>query len=182
MSEEQMTVKEGDGLPDEEQEKEKRASLGGDLIIPVSGSIFALYYFTTIWNSPWTAQVSAFFIGAVLIFLSTIITIRIVRAVRAGEAHLNFDHLLAPIDFMGKRIALMALTIAYILGVQWGGFTITTFIFLSLAMLLLNSGKNKKLIFILSLTMALGGWALFIWAFETRFPSGPFENMMKGIL
>ena len=47
-----MTVKEGDGLPNEEKEKEKRASLGGDLIIPVSGSIFALYYFTTIWNSP----------------------------------------------------------------------------------------------------------------------------------
>jgi hypothetical protein len=180
MSEEQMTVSETDGgLP---KEKKNKISAGAELIIPVSGVIFTLYYFTTIWNSPWTAQVSAFFIGAVLIFLSLIFMIRIARAFLAGEASFNFDQLLEPRDFIAKRLCLIGLTVAYIFGVQWGGFTLTTFVFLALAMMLLNEGRNKRGILILAAVLALSGWLLFIYAFDTRFPFGPFENLMKGVL
>ena len=43
--------------------------IGAQLIIPVAALAFTLYYFSTIINSPWTAQVSAFFIGSILILL-----------------------------------------------------------------------------------------------------------------
>ncbi len=49
-------------------------------------------------------------------------------------------------------------------------------------MLLLSEGRNKRLILILSGTLAIGGYLLFIVAFERRFPLGPFEQLMKQVL
>ena len=165
-----------------ELHKKPRRSAGAELIIPVSGCLFTLYYFSTIWNSPWTAQVSAFFIGAVLMLTSAIVIIRIIRDLRRGDTHFNFDRLIEPRDFLGKRLGLFGLTFAYIIVIQYAGFTITTFTFLVVAMGLLNSWKRMRLITLLSATVALGGWLLFVFAFEVRFPAGPFEIMMKGIL
>jgi hypothetical protein len=69
-------------------------SAGADLIIPLMGSVFALYYFTTIWDSPWTAQVSAFFVGALLILFSTVTVMRILHQWRRGAIRLDFDALI----------------------------------------------------------------------------------------
>jgi hypothetical protein len=38
------------------------------------------------------------------------------------------------------------------------------------------------LILTISALVALIGWAVFIWAFETRFPRGWFETTMKAVL
>ena len=76
--------------------------------------------------------------------------------------------------------AFWFLTIAYNFVVPTLGFTITTFLFLNMAMLLLSGGKKKRFIFFLSTILALGGYFLFIVAFKTRFPAGPFETLMKG--
>lgn len=177
-SEEEMVT----GPADNREERRRKTSAGADLVVPVAGVAFTLYYFSTIIDSPWTAQVSAFFIGSVLILLSAIFILRTIFALRAGAASFDFHRLIEPVGFFGKRLALLALTIAYIFVIHWTGFTLTTFIFLSLAMLLLNSGRNKRLILVLSALMSLGGWALFVYAFEVRFPLGPFEQLMKGLL
>lgn len=169
------------GQEDPDGEPPKR-SAGSDLIIPVVAVLFTLYYFSTIIHSPWTAQVSAFFDGTVLILLCTIFIVKTVFALRQGAARLDFRRLLEPAGFTGKRLALLGLTIAYIYIIHWAGFTLTTFTFLSLGMLMLNNGRNKWLIFALSGVMSLGGWALFIYAFKVRFPQGAFEHLMRGIL
>jgi len=108
--------------------------------------------------------------------------VRNALAVIRGEADLGMHRLTEPVSYLGRRIGLLALTIAFIFFVDYGGFTITTFIFLSLAMLILARGQNLKLILILSATLALGGYFLFIWAFETRFHEGPFERLMDMVL
>jgi hypothetical protein len=168
--------------PRPSSDKPKKQSIGGDLVIPVAGLLFTLYYFSTIMDSPWTAQVSAFFIGAILILLIIIFFVKSAFAVRAGEADLRLDLLVEPRSFMAKRLILLALTIAYVYLIQWGGFTLTSFAFLNLAMLLLSGGRNKRLILALSAVLALTGYLLFILAFETRFPEGPFELLMKQVL
>ena len=168
--------------PPPNSEKPEKQAIGGDLVIPVAGLLFTLYYFSTIINSPWTAQVSAFLIGAILILLIVIFFVKSALAVRAGEADLRLDHLVEPRSFLPKRLILLALTIAYVYLIQWGGFTLTSFAFLSLAMLLLSGGRNKRLIFVLSAVLALTGYLLFILAFETRFPEGPFELLMEQVL
>ena len=163
-------------------EKDDKKAIGGELLIPVLAFFFTLYYFWTILDVPWSAQVSAFFVGSILTALLIIFFIRTAGAVRRGEASLKIGPLFDPISFVPKRLALLGLTLGFIFIVQYLGFTITVFLFLSSAMLLLSNGQKKRFIIILSATLALAGWALFIWAFETRFPAGPFENMMRGLI
>ncbi len=156
-------------------------SIGGELIIPVAAIAFTVYYFTTILDVPWSAQVSAFFIGSILILLIIVYFIRTAVELSRGEVSLRLGQIYEPVSFIPRRIVLAALTIGYIVFIRWGGFTLTTFVFLALAMMCLNEGRRKGLILILSAAFAIGGWLLFIFAFETRFPAGPFEQFMKGL-
>jgi hypothetical protein len=163
---------------DTEAGSEKRR-VGGDLVIPVAALLFTLYYFSTIVDSPWTAQVSAYFVGSVLILLSLAFIVRSVAVVRRGEAYWSLQDLVAPLDFLPKRLVLLALTLGYIFAIEWGGFTITTFVFMAAAMLLLTGGLRKGLILGLSGVVSVGGYLLFVVAFETRFPRGPFEQLAE---
>ena len=163
-------------------DEDKKRSLGGELIIPVTAIVFSLYYFTTLLDSPWTAQVSAFFVGAVLIALSAAFVVRCAVEVRSGTADLGLGGLFSRADLTSGRLALLVVTLGYILVIEWAGFTITTFVFLFAGMLALNRGQRPGLIAALAAIMALGGYLLFILAFDTRFPRGPFEIFMKAML
>ena len=161
--------------------KTEKKHLGGELVIPCLALAFTLYYFTTIIDVPWSAQVSAFFVGSILTVCILIFITRSILSVRRGEADLSLGNLLAPRDYIPKRLALLVLTIGYIFFIKWGGFTLTSFVFLSAAMLLLNDGRRKGFIIALSAVLSLSGWLLFVYAFETRFPEGPFELAVKGL-
>ncbi len=160
----------------------KRRHAGGELVIPVAGLLFAIYYISTILGTPWTAQVSAFFVGAILISLIVAFFIKTALACIAGEADLALGNLIEPVSFLPKRIILFGLTIGYIVVIHYLGFTLTTFIFLAASMALLSDGRRIGFIFLLSAIVSLVGWALFILAFDTRFPSGPFEVLMEALI
>ena len=49
-------------------------------------------------------------------------------------------------------------------------------------MMLLNRGRKKRFIIAVSAALSFGGWLLFIYAFDTRFPAGSFENLMAAVL
>lgn len=170
-----MNDEAGSGEPD-------KKPIGGELVIPVAAFFFTLYYFWTIIDVPWTAQVSAFFVGSILIALLGLFGYRCYGQIRRGEASLSIGPLFDPKAYIPKRLVLLGLTLGFIFFVQYLGFTITVFLFLSSAMLLLSNGRKKLFIISLAAVLSLAGWALFIWAFSTRFPAGPFENMMKGLL
>ena len=157
----------------------EKKQIGAELVIPAAAVAFTLYYFSTIIDSPWTAQVSAFFIGFILIGLVAIFVVKSARAVMRGEADLGMGALVAPRPLVPQRIGLLALTLGFIYFVQWGGLTLTVFTFLSLAMLLLTGGRRRRLILWLALGLSLGGYLLFILTFDTRFPDGPFEYLLK---
>jgi len=161
---------------------QKKRQLGGELVIPVLSIVFVGYFFSTIWHSPWTAQVSAFAIGGVLVFVCAIFILRCLVWLREGEGTLGFGNLFTREDLASGRIWLFATTIGYCVFIDWLGFTLTTFLFLALSMIILSRGKNALFITLISAAMALGGWAVFIWAFETRFPRGIFEEAMKALL
>ena len=163
------------------EHREKR-HVGGDLIIPIAGLLFTAYYFSTILDSPWTAQVSAFFIGAVLTLLNVIFLIKTGIEFRRGDVDLKAGAAAEPARMIPTRLILLALTIGYIITVQFAGFTLTTFLFMAAAMSLLTRGKRFGFIIALSSVFSLAGWALFIYAFKTRFPIGPFERLMEYLL
>lgn len=165
-------------------ESGKKRSIGSELIIPVAAIVFTLYYFYSIIDTPWTAQVSAFFNGSILLILCAIFIAGVAVNLARGEASLRFDTLLEPVAVAPKRGLLFLLTLAYIFCIDWAGFTITTFLFLVLGMLLLSGRerRNKVLIFVLSALLSIGGYLLFVVAFERHFPEGPFEHAFKAMM
>lgn len=169
-------------MTDPSRPKPDAKPVGGELILPVAGTIFTIYYFFTITDVPFSAQVSALFVGTVLIVLNLILLIRVALQFRRGEATFRLGRLIEPVSFIPKRLALFGLTIAYILVVQWLGFTLTTFLFLASAMTMLNEGRQVRMILWLSAALAIGGWLLFVIAFEVRFPAGPFELLMQMVM
>jgi hypothetical protein len=159
-----------------------RKAVGGDLIIPVAGLIFTLYYFSTILESPWEAQVAAFFVGFILIGLILIFLVKTGVLLARGTTRLDFSPLVTPVGITLKRLVLFALTLGFMLLIPYFGFTFTTFLFLAAAFLLLQQPKRPVLAIGFAAGLSLAGYVLFIVAFDTRFPRGPFEEMMRGIL
>ncbi len=161
---------------------DQKRQLGGELVIPVLAIAFTIYFFSTIWNSPWTAQVSTFLVGGILLTVCGLFVIRCVLWLRQGRANLGFGNLFSREDIATGRIGLFATTVAFCVFIDRLGFTLTAFLFLALSMLILSKGKKPLLITVISAVVALGGWAVFIWAFDTRFPRGLFENAMAAVL
>lgn len=162
------------------QSTEKKA-LGAELIIPVAALVFTLYYFSTIYDSPWTAQVAAFFVGAILIALILIFIGRVVMMKVRGEADLGMRDIVEPLSILPIRLGLIGLTILFTIAIDWGGFTLTSFVFMALSMIMLNRGRSKGLATLVAACFSLAGYLLFIVAFEIRFPHGPFENLIDGL-
>lgn len=155
--------------------------IGAQLIIPTAAIIFTVYYFSTILNSPWTAQVSAFFVGTILLILAIGFVAKQAYDVRRGRATFGLGDLATHADVTSGRAAIFALTLFYIYVIQWGGFTITTFFYLFICIAILNRARRLGLAALVSFVMVITGYLLFIVAFDTRFPRGPFEILMQKV-
>ena len=163
-------------------ERKPSRQLGGELVIPILAIAFTLYYFSTIWNSPWTAQVSAFLVGGVLMTVCALFIVLSALRIRRGEGSLGFRTLLSRDDWRTGRVGLFAATIGFCVFIDTLGFTLATFLFLFAGMIALSRGRHFVRIAWLSAVVALVGWAVFIVAFDTRFPRGWFELWMKSVL
>lgn len=162
--------------------KERTKPIGAELIIPVAALVFTLYYFSTIIDSPWTAQVAAFFVGAILIALIAVFILRTAVMVLRGDANLGMKDIVEPLAFLPIRAGLIGLTILYTIAIQWGGFTLTSFVFMSVATIMLNRGRAKGLTIAIAAALSIAGYLLFIVAFSIRFPKGPFEQLMEALI
>lgn len=158
---------------------------GGELIIPVVALLFTVYYLTTIWNSPWEAQVAAFLVASVLLALIVIYLIRTALELKAGKVSLAIGALIEPRWILPKRLAVIALTVAYLVAIDYLGFTLTSFLFLFVMMSVLGDALLEPRRFAtfagVSAVLSLGGYFLFVVAFDTRFPNGLFEQFMSGV-
>jgi hypothetical protein len=166
----------GDSSP----KNEKKRQIGGELIIPAAAVVFTLYYFWTIADSPWTAKVNAYLVGYALLAAIAVFVVMMAKELLAGRANLGFSNLLEPLNMLPKRAGFIALTLAYLLLMDLGGFTLSTFLFLFLSMMLLDSKKRWHLCGLLALLLAGVGYGAFIVFFQTRLPKGPVESLLSG--
>ena len=154
-----------------------KKAVGGDLIIPVAALLFTIYYFVSIADAPFEAQINALFVGTVLIALVLIFLVGVARDVARGRASVGFGPLLEPVELVPRRLGLLALTVGYIFVIQWGGFTLTTFAFLVLAMVWLGA-RSRAVVLGVALGLSALGYVVFIAVFDTRFPKGPVERLL----
>ncbi len=161
---------------------ENRRQLGGELVIPVMAIAFTLYYFSTIWNSPWTAQVSAFLVGGILLLVCAIFLVRCLVWLVNGQGSLGFSNLVNMNDIRTGRIGLLVATVGFCVLIEPLGFTLTTFLFMLVSMTVLGKARRMPLVLLIATTVSIIGWAVFILAFDTRFPRGWFETTMQAVL
>ncbi|MDH5355643.1 MAG: tripartite tricarboxylate transporter TctB family protein [Gammaproteobacteria bacterium] len=157
-----------------------------DCIIPAIAFAFTVYYLTTITEVPWISQASAFVVSGLLMLSILAFAVRTVWRIRQHRETCQlsgaFESLLGDIPTMLKRVALLLLSIAFIWVIDNLGFTLSTFIFVFLGILLLSSVENWRNALKVSLSCAVIGYVVFIYLFNTRFPAGPIENWLKGVL
>ena len=103
------------------------------------------------------------------------------RKLLSGNAVLGFHRLIEPVSILPKRIVLLILTVGYVAVIGWAGFTITSFVFLFLAITALG-GRRYGLNLMIAAAFSIGGWLLFDVAFQAQLPAGPFEALMKGFM
>ncbi len=168
------------------ESQQKPRNILPDCIIPAMAFAFTVYYLTTITEVPWISQASAIVVSGLLLLSILAFVIRSVWRIRQHQETLQlkgaFHHLLGYAPISLKRVALLLLAIAYVWLIDSLGFTLTTFIFVFLGIVLLSSLSNWKNALIVSLSCSIIGYIVFIYFFKTRFPTGPIEDWLKGIM
>lgn len=158
--------------------KENIKPKGDELILPILALVFAIYYLYTIKDLVWEAQINGLLIGSILILLVLAFFFRTGLEVIRHQASLKTGDLFRWNKYQAARIGLFGLAVVYVLAIPYAGFTLTTFVFLVTAMLVLGVRSPVKLITI-SLILSLTGYYLFIVLLDTRFPPGPVEHLFK---
>lgn len=155
-----------------------RRPLGADLIIPVSGLLFGIYYVTTVWSLPWQASAVGISLMAAMTVTGIILGNRFLKQYRSGSADLSFGDLFGRTrGVVARRLGLAALTCIFVYAMPYLGFTISLFLFVIATVLMLAGFERIRIAFLLASGMSIGGYLLFIVLVQARFPHGPFERI-----
>lgn len=160
------------------QQPSEKKRAGADLVIPVGASLYAVYYIASVWDFPAEAQQSGIFLAGLLLGLSALFFAKTAVTLARGQARWDFSALLGAHGGRRARFAFAGLTVAYIFVVPYGGFTLTTFVLVFLGSLLAGLRSLRRAL-VFATVVALSGWLFFIVALGTRFPRGPFEQLVS---
>ncbi len=150
---------------------------GADLVIPALALGFAVYFFVSIAGLAWEAKANGMVIGAILVGLIALQLVRIGIRVAKGQADLGFSPLWEPREALGKRLGLVAVTIAFIATLNWLGLTLGLLLALFAALWIM--GARGKTLAIVPLAVALAAYLLFIALLQSDIPHGPIERLLS---
>ena len=154
--------------------------LGADLVIPLLALAFAIYFFVSIRDLVWEAKANGAIIGTVLVVLVVAQLLRTGWAIARGHGSASTDRLWAPRDALGKRIAMVLVTVVFIATLQWLGLTLGLLLGM-LASLWAMGVRRPKLLIGISVAVAAAAYLLFILTLDSAFPHGPLENLIAAL-
>jgi hypothetical protein len=164
-----------------EREESGKPALGADLVIPVLALAFAGYFFVSIRDLVWEAKANGVIIGTALTLLVVAQLIRVLARIARGEGTLSTAPLWEPREVLGKRIALLLVTIVFVATLKWLGLTLGLLLGMLAALWLLDVRRPRVLIGI-SVVVAASAYLLFIAALDSNFPHGPVEVAIDQVL
>ena len=85
--------------------------------------------------------------------------------------------MLAPRDVLGKRIGLVAITVAFIATLHWLGLTLGLFAAMVAALWVM--GARGKVLAVLPLAVAAAAYLLFVALLKSDIPHGPIERLFS---
>ena len=152
-----------------------------DLIIPALAVAFTIYYLTTITEVPWSAQASAVTVSALLLLAVLAFAIRTIVRISGGQERLALEVAQLEWRVTVRRLLLLLLTVGYVFMIDVAGFTITTLVFVFIGVILLSSIARWRSALAVALACSILGYVVFIHFFQTRFPRGPVEELLRGL-
>jgi hypothetical protein len=164
------------------QKNSDKQNIAGECIIPILGVLFTVYYVYSIFDAPWTAQVNAVLVGTTLILVSAIFFIKKFSLLVRGSAEFTIPVKRFLPSIQTPQTAFIVTSFLYLILIDFLGFTLTTTLFFWTSMLILGHGKRPYHKAILSVIMALIGYAVFIVMFETRLPIGILEHVLGKVI
>jgi hypothetical protein len=164
-------------MPDRDQKK----PVGADLIIPVVGAGYAIYYVFSVADFPFEAQVSGIALASLLGLLVLLYLVRVAAGLRRGTLSLGLGQFFGPAQSRLARGAFVGLIVGFIVVLPYLGFTLTTFAFLALSFVVAGARPVWRAVAIAAV-VAIVGWLFFIVLLGTRFPMGPFERAFAALL
>jgi Tripartite tricarboxylate transporter TctB family len=156
----------------------QKAPLGADLVIPVLALGFALYFFWSIADLAWEAKANGVVIGAVLVGLAVLQIGGIAVDVVKGRGDLRTDPLWQPREVLFKRIGMVLVTIAFIALLQLLGLTLSLFVAMAAALIIMGV-RRVSTVLLISLAVAAAAYLLFIAVLDSSFPHGPIEKLLS---
>jgi Tripartite tricarboxylate transporter TctB family len=156
----------------------RKAPLGADLAIPVLALGFAVYFFWSIADLAWEAKANGVAIGTALVALVALQIARIAARVAKGEADLGTEPLWQPREMLAKRVGMVLVTVAFIAALQLLGLTLSLFVAMAAALVVMGVRKPSVVLGI-SLAVAAAAYLLFIAVLDSAFPHGPIEKLFS---
>jgi len=157
-----------------------KAPLGADLVIPALALGFAIYFFFSIADLVWEAKANGVLIGAILVALIAVQLVRLGTRLARGEGDLRADPLWQPRDALGKRIGMVALTVAFIAALPWLGLTLSLLLAMLAALRVMGVRGLSTLLWVSS-GVAAAAYLLFIATLDSAFPHGPIERLLAAL-
>lgn len=155
-----------------------KAPLGADLIIPVLALGFTIYFFWSIADLVWEAKANGVVIGALLVGLVVLQIARIGVDVAKGRGDLRTDPLWQPREVLFKRVGMVLVTVVFIFMLQLLGLTLSLFLAMAGALLIMGVRKPWTVLGI-SFAVAAAAYLLFIALLDSSFPHGPIEKLFS---
>ena len=150
---------------------------GADLVIPALALGFAIYFFVSIADLAWEAKANGVVIGGILVALIVLQLLRIGIRVAKREADLGCSALWEPREALGKRVGMVAVTIAFIGTLNWLGLTLGLLLALFAALWIM--GARGKTLAIVPLAVSLAAYLLFVALLQSDIPHGPTERLLS---
>jgi hypothetical protein len=160
--------------------KRDQPALGADLVIPLLAAAFIAYFFTDVRGLEWEAKANGVIIGTVLAVLVVAQLARIAWKVAKNDATLSTRPLWHPPEVTGKRLGMVAVTIAFIVTIPWMGLTLGLFAWMLVALWLMGIRRWRVLAAIAGV-VAISAYLLFILALDSDFPHGPVEKAVAAL-
>jgi len=121
---------------------------GGELFIPLLSIFFSLLYLSQVWGEPRIVVLWPYLVMALLIGCSLLPVFRVLaKGVRREEREKRpSGEILPRLKTASKPLLICSATIVYLIGVNYLGFSLSNFLYLTILIWLLGTRKARVLI------------------------------------
>jgi hypothetical protein len=155
--------------------KKSTLSLLSELVVPITATVFALYYLSTLRGIPFLAQIYGGGISILLLLLCAIASIRVLVNViktRGDSAPVTFLGIRNALRPYSKASALVLGIVLYIGLMPYLGYPAVSFLFIAAALYILGL-KSIPRVLLMALVVTVIGYFLFVAFLQVRLPLGP---------